>query len=290
MKKINFLTSFTTAILLALVLSSCEKTPEPTAQFTFTVTDLEVTFTNASDDATSYAWSFGDGNTSTEASPVHTYADYGLYSVSLVATGEGGDATVTKDVEVEFIPLMTIDGDFSKWSSIADFVTGDGGTITKVKLAHDANYLYIYIEGTDLLRGFFDLYIDADNNTSTGANTWIYPAGAGAEYLLEGFISDVGDADLFRDNPDTEDWCWTVDCGAAPVPVVAVGSGLITASSLNAVTGGKAIEFSFLRGLATELGDNINIGFVDVAEDWSMQGGLPVIGAETSKLLAYSFN
>ena len=290
MKKTSFITRFTMVVLLALVLGSCEKTPEPTAQFAFTVTDLEVTFTNESDDATSYSWDFGDGNTSIETSPVHTYADYGLYSVSMTATGEGGDASVTKDVEVEFIPLMTIDGDFSKWSSIADFVAGDGGTITKVKLAHDANFLYIYIEGTDQIRGFFDLYIDADNNTSTGANTWVYPAGAGAEYLLEGFISDVGDADLFRDNPDTEDWCWTVDCSAAPVPVVATGSGLITASSLGTVTGGKAIEFSFLRELATELGDNINIGFVDVAEDWSMQGGLPVIGAETSKLLPYSFN
>ena len=290
MKKTNFITSLTTVILLTLVLGSCEKTPEPTAQFAFNVTDLEVTFTNESDDATSYSWDFGDGNTSIETSPVHTYADYGLYSVSMTATGEGGDASVTKDVEVEFIPLMTIDGDFSKWSSISDFVAGDGGTITKVKLAHDANFLYIYIEGTDQIRGFFDLYIDADNNTSTGANTWVYPAGAGAEYLLEGFIADAGDADLFRDNPDTEDWCWTVDCSTAPVPVVAVGSGLITASSLGTVTGGKAIEFSFLRELATELGDNINIGFVDVAEDWSMQGGLPVIGAETSSLLPYSFN
>ncbi|MBE9511327.1 MAG: PKD domain-containing protein [Bacteroidetes bacterium] len=290
MKKTNYLISFTMVILLALVLSSCEKTPEPTAQFSFAVIDLEVTFTNESDDATSYSWNFGDGNTSTETSPVHTYADYGLYSISMTATGEGGDATVTKDVEVEFIPLMTIDGDFSKWSSVADFVAGDGGTIKKVKLASDAKYLYIYIEGTDQIRGFFDVYIDADNSTSTGANTWIYPAGAGAEYLLEGFISDAGDADLFRDNPDTEDWCWTVDCSAAPVPVVPMGSGFITASSLNTVTGGKAIEFSLLRALATELGDNINIGFVDVAEDWSMQGGLPVIGAETSKLLPYSFN
>lgn len=290
MKKINFLTSFAMVILLALALGSCKKTPEPTSQFSFTVNDLEVSFTNESVDAISYLWDFGDGSTSTENSPVHSYADYGLYSVSLIATGEGGESTVTNDVEVPFVPLMTIDGDFSKWSSIADFVAGNGGTITKIKLANDAKYLYIYIEGTDQMRGFFDIYIDADNNTSTGANTWVYPAGAGAEYLLEGFISDAGDADLFRDNPDTEDWCWTTDCSAAPVPVVPIGSGLITASSLSTVTGGKAIEFSFLRELATELGDNINIGFVDVAENWSMQGGLPVIGAETSSLLPYSFN
>jgi len=285
----NYLSSFAMVIVLALAFSSCEKTPEPVAAFSSAVDGLVVTFTNASTDADTYAWNFGDGNTSTEMSPVHTYADFGLYSVTLTATGEGGENIKSQDIEIVFTPSMNIDGDFSKWDAVADFVAGDGGTITKVKLASDSKYLYVYIEGTDQLRGFFDLYIDADNDVTTGASTWVYPAGAGAEYLLEGFISDVGDADLFRDNPDTDDWCWTVDCTAAPVPVVAMGSGLIAASSLKTVTGGKAIEFSIMRELAAEMGDIINIGFVDVAEDWSMQGGLPVIGGETSALLQYSF-
>ncbi len=176
---------------------------------------------------------------------------------------------------------MTIDGDFSKWNNIDDFVAGDGGTITKVKMASDSKYLYIYIEGTDLLRGFFDIYINTDEDINTGAKTWVYPAGSGAEYLIEGFIADAGDADLFLDNPATEDWAWDL---ALPV-----GSGLITASSLKPITGGKAIELSILRALATEFGDVISIGFVDVAEDWSMQGGLPIIGDENSALLIYSF-
>ena len=289
MKMTNYLSSFAMVIVLALAFSSCEKEPEPVAGFSYTIDGMVVTFANSSTDAVSYAWDFGDGNTSTEMSPVHTYSDFGLYSISMTATNEEGESVSTQDIELVFTPSMTIDGDFAKWDAVADFVAGDGGTITKVKLASDAKYLYVYIEGTDQLRGFFDLYIDADNNTATGASTWVYPAGAGAEYLLEGFISDVGDGDLFRDNPDTEDWCWTADCAAAPVPVVALGSGLITASSLNVVTGGKAIEFSIMRELASEMGDNINIGFVDVAEDWNMQGGLPVIGGETSALLPYTF-
>jgi PKD repeat protein len=35
-------------------------------------------------------WDFGDGNTSTLASPQHTYINSGTYSVSLIVTGPGG--------------------------------------------------------------------------------------------------------------------------------------------------------------------------------------------------------
>ena len=287
-KKVSYLITFMIIGILSIGIQSCKK-PVPAPDFSYSVEGLSVTFTNSSLDSDTYAWNFGDGTTSNEAAPTHTYGDYGLYSVTLTATGEGGTTDLVKDIEIVFTPMMTIDGDFTKWNDVADFVAGDGGTITKVKLASDDKFLYVYIEGTESLRGFFDLYIDADNDVATGASTWVYPAGAGAEYLLEGFIADVGDADLFRDNPDTEDWCWTVDCSAAPVPVVAMGSGLIVSSSLNTVTGGKAIEFSIMRELASELGDVIHLGFVDVGEDWSMQGGLPVIGGETSALIEYAF-
>ena len=280
MKATRILVSFALTLLMVAGLSSCKK-PVPAADFTFTVEDLTVTFTNTSTDADTYLWNFGDGTTSTEESPSHTFADYGLYSVSLKATGEGGENTATKDVELVFVPDMTMDGDFSKWSSIPDFTSGDGGTITKVKLHNDAKYFYIYIEGTADLRGFFDLYIDADNNPDNNFQSWIYPAGGGIEYLLEGNIAGDGDAELFLDDPDNEGWGW--------ISVLPVGSNFVKASALKVVGNGKAIEFSLMREMATQLGPVINIGFVDVAEDWSMQGGLPVIGGENSALLNYVF-
>jgi hypothetical protein len=281
MKSTRVLLSISLALLLVAGITSCKKA-EPVAKFSFTVVGKTVTFVNESTDATTYAWSFGDNTTSVEANPTHTYADFGLYNVTLKATSENGENTASADVEIIFTPAMVIDGDFTKWNSIASFVEGDGGTLKKVKLSHDEKYLYIYAEGTADFRGFFDIYIDADNNGETGAVTWIYPAGAGADYLLEGFIAEVGDADLFLDDPATTDWSW--------IPAVAAGSNLIKASVMKTVTGGKAIEFSIMREMATQLGSTINLGFVDVAEDWSMQGGLPVIGGETSKLLQYVFN
>jgi PKD repeat protein len=48
---------------------------------------LAVTFTdNSSGNITDYLWDFGDGNSSTEASPVHTYLNSGVYTVSLTVT------------------------------------------------------------------------------------------------------------------------------------------------------------------------------------------------------------
>ncbi len=74
--------------------------PKPVAGFSTTFDGLTVTFNNSSTDAVSYAWDFGDGGTSTETSPVHTYAASGIYTVSLTATNANGTATTTQDVTV----------------------------------------------------------------------------------------------------------------------------------------------------------------------------------------------
>ncbi|MFN2396514.1 MAG: PKD domain-containing protein, partial [Bacteroidales bacterium] len=81
-----------------------EPTPEPIASFQFEVSDdngLEVAFTNFSQHATSYEWDFGDGTgTSTEENVTYTYADGGVFTVTLTATNETGSDEYTKDVTV----------------------------------------------------------------------------------------------------------------------------------------------------------------------------------------------
>ncbi len=49
--------------------------------------ESRVIFTNTSDGAVSCIWDFGDGTTSTETSPVHTYATKGRKSVTLTGVG-----------------------------------------------------------------------------------------------------------------------------------------------------------------------------------------------------------
>lgn len=58
------------------------------ANFNFSVSEKVATFTNISENATSYHWNFGDGSESTENSPTHEYSLAGTYIVTLTAKNE----------------------------------------------------------------------------------------------------------------------------------------------------------------------------------------------------------
>ncbi|WP_065204488.1 immune inhibitor A domain-containing protein [Shewanella woodyi] len=61
----------------------------PVAGFTSSNNNLAVTFTDGTtggEGALSYAWQFGDGQTSSAQSPTHTYGSAGTYSVTLTVT------------------------------------------------------------------------------------------------------------------------------------------------------------------------------------------------------------
>ena len=79
-----------------------EENLSPMADFTYVVSQGDVTFTNMSANAVSYLWDFGDGNTSTVNNPIHTYAAIGTYTVCLIATSACGtvDELCAVDVEI----------------------------------------------------------------------------------------------------------------------------------------------------------------------------------------------
>jgi PKD repeat protein len=55
------------------------------ADFTFSQTGNQVSFTNASSNATEFLWDFGDGNFSSEENPVYTYSQSGSFNACLTA-------------------------------------------------------------------------------------------------------------------------------------------------------------------------------------------------------------
>jgi gliding motility-associated-like protein len=72
---------------------------------------LKVDFTNNSTGATNFVWDFGDGNTSTDQNPSHTYAQPGNYTVTI--RNEGGcTRTFQEDVAVDFINIDAVNDSF----------------------------------------------------------------------------------------------------------------------------------------------------------------------------------
>ncbi len=62
---------------------------------------LNVNFTDLSTGApTSWKWTFGDGGTSTDKNPAHTYNKTGLYSVTLTVSKTGSSNSVTKSSHI----------------------------------------------------------------------------------------------------------------------------------------------------------------------------------------------
>lgn len=67
--------------------------------FSYTVSGNTVQFSNQSMYATRFDWDFGDGTTSTERNPVHTYADHTqTYLARLTTTNFSGSNTVTHEI------------------------------------------------------------------------------------------------------------------------------------------------------------------------------------------------
>ncbi|MBK8135454.1 MAG: PKD domain-containing protein [Chloroflexi bacterium] len=79
----------------------------PVSAFTFTVNNLDVQFSDLSSGLIdSYAWDFGDGTTSTQQSPAHTYPAAGTYTATLTVSNTGGSNATSQQVTVS-APLPT---------------------------------------------------------------------------------------------------------------------------------------------------------------------------------------
>ena len=75
--------------------------PVPTADWVHTATDLNAAFfADTTGNPTNWLWDFGDGNTSTQENPIHTYAASGTYTVCLTATNACGSDSICGSVSI----------------------------------------------------------------------------------------------------------------------------------------------------------------------------------------------
>jgi len=144
-------------LLFATIWGGCKKDDPPVPSFSFTGDNrpapCEVTFTNKSTNFTSLLWEFGDGGSSSEQNPKHTYASGGTFTVKLTASGVGGMAFVTNTVTIqEPVPNPLADFSYSGHTGYAPLTVtftnlsqnavsyswdfGDGQTSTQVNPDH----------------------------------------------------------------------------------------------------------------------------------------------------------
>jgi len=123
----------------------------PVANFSSNVTTgnapLSVQFTDLSENATEWNWSFGSGATSNEQNPTHTYSAAGNYTVTLTANNSAGSNTVTKynyisvakseDAIIKgYAPLSVQFTDLSADATEWNWSFGDGNTSTEQNPKH----------------------------------------------------------------------------------------------------------------------------------------------------------
>jgi PKD repeat protein len=150
--------------------------PSPVAGFSFVQDGTTVTFTNTSTLADSYSWDFGDGGTSTEANPVHTYASDGAYTVVLTAVNANGQSTSQATITISSTVL-------------SEAILTNGAW--KIKAAEHA----VYVGGGMGLDNWWTApWANFDGSTAGTPDDWscmlddefIFSAGGGYEYKTNG--------------------------------------------------------------------------------------------------------
>ncbi|MCK5857280.1 MAG: M4 family metallopeptidase [Bacteroidales bacterium] len=132
------------------------------AEFTTAFTEYcappaEVKFENLSSNAITYKWYFGDGNTSTQFEPTHTYTNFGTYNVKLVV--DGGTCGSDSLLKPEYISVDT--------ANPCMVIMPPSGSSTVTGCAG-----YIFDEGGN-----------SDYSNSTSVTTTIAPVGASSVTL-----------------------------------------------------------------------------------------------------------
>jgi PKD repeat protein len=119
----------------------------PNTSFLNSPAGLSVSFTNLTSGATSFLWTFGDGQTSTQQSPAHTYASAGAYTVCLIATNSCSSDTFCSLINLCAPPapaftftanqLAVTFNNTTSGATVYNWSFGDGGFSTQPNPAHN---------------------------------------------------------------------------------------------------------------------------------------------------------
>ena len=130
--------------------------------------NVPISFGNCSENASSFEWDFGDGNTSTDVQPSHSYSSAGTYTVTLVAFNSDGEKQTTS-VAVEIGNLV-----FKKLTiETAVFDKGSSYTISLEQQDGQGNRI-----------ASFDNFLTIDQNTVFPKTFFLDQIASGDKFLL----------------------------------------------------------------------------------------------------------
>ncbi|HNW69400.1 MAG TPA: M14 family zinc carboxypeptidase [Bacteroidales bacterium] len=158
----------------------------PDAQFTGTITDNcagTVQFTNTSTASTNFIWFFGDGATSTDANPTHTYTANGTYTVKLRALNcKGKDSLVmTNYITINMAEAPTTTGGSVCGSGTVALSASGAGTLNWYDAASGGNLVNTGTSYSPSLSGTTTYYVENSEigTPTTVGKTFVLSGGAG---------------------------------------------------------------------------------------------------------------
>jgi len=186
-----------------------------------------VQFANLSFNGASYLWDFGDGTTSTQFAPTHTYTTAGVYDVSLIVTSSCGADTLDQAAYIQVGP-----------NGPCEFTIPSNGTVTETDCSG-----VLFDNGGPL----------SDYSNSTNSTFVIAPPNTGSislEFvsfdLQNGGSTCTTDYLEVYDGPNTNSSLIGKYCGSNPPP-----------SSISSQSGAVTLKF-FTNGSVTEPGFRID--------------------------------
>jgi PKD repeat protein len=189
----------------------------PQAAFDFQTVGQQANFVDRSTGSpTSWSWTFGDGGTSTQQNPIHTYAAAGAYTVSLTAKSAAGENSTSKVVTIGAPPQA--DFDFQNAGLTVNFVDRSTGTPTSWSwmfgdgaTSTDQNPVHTYAAAGTYTAGLKVTNAAGSNSSSKVVTvTAGTPPAAKFEATVNG--NQVNFVDQSTGNPTA--WAWTFGDGS----------------------------------------------------------------------------